>query len=830
MVFLSMAAAGLGVLIGRRAAQKKNLCERTNLARRPSTPSPSHHHDLFLSTIRPLTTARRPELLSQSSECPFRRSTVFRPRIDQFVPIRISLVRYQNLKHRSPHQRNAVFGPHHRLSTAGRPTLPAYPYKRTSHSSIVGNSAASQTGLFDRVSLQEAVHTHAAAGDAPPPPPQSAPRSPNALPRQFAELSDLGVDVRIVDTITKGMKYDDMTDVQSKTIPVSASGVDVIARAKTGTGKTLAFLIPTVNRLLKDGIKKLPYPQNVNGQKSFANVQALIISPTRELAAQIAQDAIRLTRGTGIEVATMVGGTGKSWSLRDYHNRGCHILVGTPGRLNDVLSDPVSGVVADKLKVLIFDEADSLMDMGFEKEIRAIQQFLPQQRQTLMFSATMPDKVREMISRSMRPGFKYVNTIDPREAETHTKVPQHLVMCDSYENVMPTIFELLQRENEAAKEGNSNFKAMVFFRTARLAELAALMFRRIRLPSRENHPLYPLDLIQIHSRLTQQRRTEAANAFKRADNAVLFSSDVTARGMDFPNVTHVIQIGAPSTREQYIHRIGRTARGKNIDAGKGVGYLIVSELDAQQTISQLQGLQLQMDAARSLVSPSAQLANLDALDPVAGEFARAIVQACSRLDPSLLRTTYQSMIGSYLSSGISPHKLMEDLYKMHKYNFGQEHPPSMSRSWAQRLALPYDFALQRGFVGHSEDAMEGGRASATRFSTRTRDVDNSEISSGGGDRFAERRPSRGSFGGGFGGRGGRGGFGGSRDGQRSGGYQSRGDRGGYSSGGYGDRDGQRSGGYQSRGGFGGRTGGGGRGGFGGQQRSRGGYQERQPAY
>ncbi|KAK6355552.1 hypothetical protein TWF696_004651 [Orbilia brochopaga] len=632
------------------------------------------------------------------------------------------------------------------------------------------------------------------------------------------------------------MKYEEMTDVQSKTIPVCASGVDVIARAKTGTGKTIAFLIPTINRLLKDGVKMSPHPQNVNGHKSFANVQALVISPTRELAAQIANDAIRLTRGTGLKVSTMVGGTGKSFSLRDYHQRGCHILVGTPGRLNDVLSDPVSGVVADNLKVLIFDEADSLMDMGFEKEIRAIQQFLPKQRQTLMFSATMPDKVREMISRSMRPGFKYVNTIDPREAETHTKVPQHLVMCDGYENVMPTIFELLQRENEAAKEQNTHFKAMVFFRTARLAELAAMMFRRIRLPSQESHPLYPLDLIQIHSRLTQARRTEAATAFKRATNAVLFSSDVTARGMDFPNVTHVIQIGAPSSREQYIHRIGRTARGKNIESGKGVGYLIVSDMDARQTLDSLKGLQLQTDAAASLVSPNAQLTNLDNLTPEAGEFARAVVQACSRLDPFLLKSTYQSMVGSYLSAGISAHKLVEDLYKMHRYNFGQEQPPSMSRQFAMRLAIPYDYAVQKGFVSRGEDAMDSGRMSNTRFSTRTRDVDNSELGP------EEPQPPRGQFrsrgGFGGGGRGGSGGFGGRQQfgsrggyGDRSGGgrggsggYQSRGGYGDRSGGGYGDRSG---GGYGDRsgGGYGGRGGGG----YGGQQR-RGGYQQRQQAY
>ncbi|EWC46044.1 hypothetical protein DRE_04618 [Drechslerella stenobrocha 248] len=700
---------------------------------------------------------------------------------------------------------------------------------------------------------QEAAQVQPDEAAAPPPP---ASKPEGGLPKKFAELAAHGVNERLVATITNRLKFEEMTDVQSKTIPISTTGVDVIARAKTGTGKTLAFLVPAISRILDKNVRNAQHPEMVNGKKSFADVRILVISPTRELADQIAKDAIRLTQGTGLQVGLMVGGVGKMYSLRDYHQRGCHILVGTPGRLNDVLQDPTSGVVMNNLETLIFDEADSLMSMGFEREINAIQGQLPRARQTLMFSATMPDSVRELISKNMRSGFKFINTIDPKEAETHTKVPQHLVSCDSYENVFPTIFELLDRENSAAKANGESFKAMVFFKTARHAELAALLFRQVRLPDRTDHPLYPLDLIQIHSRLTQHRRTEAANAFRQAENAILFSSDVTARGMDFPNVTHVIQVGSPPNREQYIHRVGRTARGKNIDTGKGVGYLVVSSLDAQHTLDSLRGIQLRTEVGRELVSPTANLSDLDGINPKAADFARAIVQACSRLDTSLTRNAYQSMFGAYMADGIKPHRLVEDMYKMTKYNFGWDQPPMMSRYLAAKMAIPFDYAISKGFFREDDGVRGTGRTSNTRFSTRTGGMDESEVEGGlhaerrrtntynsGGGRTGyatggrDAHPSAGRGGYSSGGRGsyssgGRGGYssggrGGYSSGGREGGYSSGGREGGYSSGGRGGyssggRGGGR-GGYSSggRGGSGGYSSGGREGGY--SSGGRGGY-------
>ncbi|KAK6515888.1 hypothetical protein TWF281_004479 [Arthrobotrys megalospora] len=650
---------------------------------------------------------------------------------------------------------------------------------------------------------------------------QGAPPAAPGNPTTFAGLADIGIHQKIVEVITERMKFDQMTEVQTKTIPVSLQGTDVIARAKTGTGKTLAFLIPAISNLLKGGLKKPEYPQNIRGNKSFADPRILVISPTRELAEQIAKDAHVLTRDTNLHVSCMVGGTGKAYSLRDYHQRGANILVATPGRLADVLSDPNTGVVMDNLETLIFDEADSLMSMGFEKEVKQIRGYLPKEKQTLMFSATMPDKVRQMIAETMRPGFKFVNTIDPNEAETHTKVPQHVVMCEGMENLHPTLFELLHRENSKAKQAGEPFKAMVFFGTARGAELAALMFRRVRLPGSDSHPLFPLDLIQIHSRLTQSRRTEAANAFRRGNNAILFSSDVTARGMDFPNVTHVIQVGSPSNREQYIHRIGRTARGKNIEGGRSVGYLLLSDVDSQIALRELRGIKLIHNENDDLVSKAANLSDIDTLHPKASEFARSIVEACGRLDSSLLKQAWTSMIGSYTTQGVDNMNMVRALHKVAKYNFGQEQPMAVSRDWAMKMGLPFDHAIKKGYISAMDPQDYRGRNSGVTYSSRSGQMGEDSFErrgSFGGDRGGSRggygsSGGRGGYGGrsegGFGNRQGGGSFGGRREGGSFGNRREGGNFGGRREGGNfgGRREGGDFGGRREGGSFGGRGGG-----------------------
>lgn len=391
----------------------------------------------------------------------------------------------------------------------------------------------------------------------------------------FQQLGERGlVGQSFIDRITRDMNISKMTDVQRLTIPASLEGTDVIAQARTGTGKTLAFLIPVLENILRAD----PGLRHRRGDRATASdVRALIISPTRELAEQIAVEAKRVVAGTGVVVQVGVGGTEKRASLQHMQRQGCHLLVGTPGRLNDLLSDPSSQVAAPRLHTFVLDEADRLLDDGFWPEIQAIQSLLPSpdkvERQTLMFSATIPDEVVHLVEETMRPNFRFVRTVADGEQPTHERVPQRLVVLKSFENVMPALLELCMRER--SKAGAPPFKAIVYSAANAHVSLAAAAFRALSTPNAEGfsrHPMHPTKIIEMHSRLTQRQRTYASDAFRRAESAVLFSSDVTARGMDFPNVTHVVQIGMPATRDVYVHRLGRTARGDK----SGEGWILLT--------------------------------------------------------------------------------------------------------------------------------------------------------------------------------------------------------------------------------------------------------------
>ena len=414
---------------------------------------------------------------------------------------------------------------------------------------------------------------------------------------KFQDLQDQGViHKNIVRNMTEGMGLETMTEVQAKTINAALKGTDIIAQARTGTGKTMAFLLPILQNILSEDPDLAKMVRGRGGPRSTADdIRALIVSPTRELAEQIAVEAKRLVAGTGVIVQTAVGGTQKSMGLRAIQREGCHILVGTPGRLKDILSDPYTKVEAPDLSALVFDEADRLLDQGFWPEIQEIMRLLPtpeeKNRQTLMFSATVPKEVISVVRGTLKPGFQFVKCVNDNEEPTHTRVPQMLVTTKGFENNLPALTELCAREIQKHNDDPTNvrpFKAIVYFGSTAEVSLATSSLHKLQTPEAENnsdafggreHPFgRRTRILEIHSKLTQGARTKAAENFRRADSAILLSSDVTARGMDFPNVTHVIQMGLPSSVEQYIHRIGRTAR-----AGKeGEGWLILNKLEDQE--------------------------------------------------------------------------------------------------------------------------------------------------------------------------------------------------------------------------------------------------------
>ncbi|KAH3050522.1 hypothetical protein KXW01_005698 [Aspergillus fumigatus] len=462
--------------------------------------------------------------------------------------------------------------------------------------------------------------------------------------REFTDLAERGlVDPKIIRAIVKDMNIKTMTDVQSQTLREILQGDDVLAQAKTGTGKTLAFLTPVFQNIMKDpSLKGLNWRRS---QVSSSDIRAIIISPTRELAEQIAVEARRLAAHSGVIVQTAVGGTQKREGLRRIQREGCHVLIGTPGRLKDVLSDSYNGVTAPNLSTLVLDEADRLLDDGFSDAIIDIQRLLPDpmkvDRQTLMFSATVPREVMQMVRKTMKPNFKFVKTVRDDEVPTHLTVPQKYVILRGYENAMPALLEFVTKYVEGEKENPNQrpFKAIVYFNSTVQTNLVYETFRNI--VEQRHHPLRRVRVYEIHSQLTQARRTRSSDFFRAAKSAILFSSDVTARGMDFPDVTHVIQVSIPRDRATYIHRLGRTARANKT----GEGWVLTHRGELPEFLKQLEGIPLNLDketfatATVDMTKPE-----LDPKSP-ATRFIQEIKDAVREVPESLKRRAYTSLLG-----------------------------------------------------------------------------------------------------------------------------------------------------------------------------------------
>lgn len=338
-------------------------------------------------------------------------------------------------------------------------------------------------------------------------------------------------------------------------------GVDCLAKAKTGTGKTLGFLIPTVETILK--VKQGGNP-----------VCALVISPTRELASQIATEAAALTTFHRMNIVCVIGGTNIQSDKKKLNAR-VDILIGTPGRLNDHLDNtPGFADRCRQLKVLILDEADQLLEQGFKPDIDRILARMPtrQQRQTLLFSATVPDSVKQIADKALSAQYAFVDTVGEESEQTHEHVLQHLTVLP-LDRQIAGIYNII---NSFTK--NDFYKIIVFFTTARVTGFMAEIFNTMK---------FPCEILEIHSRKSQPQRTRTSDIFRKPGNKILFSSDVSARGMDYPDVTHVLQVGL-TDREQYIHRLGRTARvGK-----QGMGWLLLAPFEVKAMDAELKDMKL----------------------------------------------------------------------------------------------------------------------------------------------------------------------------------------------------------------------------------------------
>ena len=345
-----------------------------------------------------------------------------------------------------------------------------------------------------------------------------------------------------------------MTQVQAQTIAVSLRGVDMLAKAKTGTGKTLAFLVPAVERLRLLG-------QN----RRTDSVGALIISPTRELATQIAEEAKMLLHFLpNFQIQVVFGGTNIRADLSKLKRRAPELLVATPGRLNDLLENHGLQSQMKALSVMVFDEADQLLEMGFRPAITQMLNMLPpkQTRQTLLFSATMPADIMGIARFALRESFEHIDCVG-EDQSTHQHVAQTVLVHPLETQIVELAFVL----KEAMAIDPNDFKVICFFTTARLTQFFAELFNLM--------PGFQSKVLEIHSRKSQSTRTKVSDKFRSGNRMILMTSDVSARGMDYPDVTRIVQVGMPSDKSQYVHRLGRTAR-----AGKtGDGVLLLADFE-----------------------------------------------------------------------------------------------------------------------------------------------------------------------------------------------------------------------------------------------------------
>jgi ATP-dependent RNA helicase RhlE len=334
------------------------------------------------------------------------------------------------------------------------------------------------------------------------------------------KFSELPLCAQLQSNLTKH-GFVEPTPVQNEAIPPALAGRDLVATAQTGTGKTLAFLLPLMESLIQ--------PQ---GQPAVG-IQALILTPTRELALQVQETALKLTPGLNLRSAVVVGGMNESTQLRDIR-RGAQILIATPGRLCDFLDRKL--VDLSRVAVLVLDEADRMLDMGFLPALKQVLQRIPERRQTLLFSATIEKSVAHLISAYVK------NPV--RVAIGATTKPIDRIDLHLYEVEQDGKLGLLEK---LLREEAGSF--LVFARTKHGTDRLA---RRLSAGG--------FDTARIHGDRTQGQRNQALAGFKKGDYRVLVATDVAARGIHVDDIAHVVNYDLPQVPEDFIHRVGRTGR------------------------------------------------------------------------------------------------------------------------------------------------------------------------------------------------------------------------------------------------------------------------------
>lgn len=324
------------------------------------------------------------------------------------------------------------------------------------------------------------------------------------------------------------MGFTTLTEIQARSIPALLEGRDLVGSAKTGSGKTLAFLIPSIELIYK--LKFMP--RNGTG--------VIIISPTRELSMQTFGVLKELMKYHHHTYGLVMGGASRHTEAQKL-SKGINILVATPGRLLDHLQN-TPDFLYKNLQCLVIDEADRILDIGFEEELKQIINLLPKRRQTMLFSATSTKKTEALTSLALKKEPIYVGVDDSKDTATVAGLEQGYVVCPSEKRLL-VLFTFLKK--------NRKKKVMVFFSSCMSVKFHHELFNYIDLP-----------VMCIHGKQKQTKRTTTFFQFCNAESGILLCTDVAARGLDIPAVDWIVQYDPPDDPKEYIHRVGRTARGE----------------------------------------------------------------------------------------------------------------------------------------------------------------------------------------------------------------------------------------------------------------------------
>ncbi len=335
-------------------------------------------------------------------------------------------------------------------------------------------------------------------------------------------FDQLGLSKSVLDALTaKG--YVNPTPIQAQSIPALLQGRDLLGIAQTGTGKTAAFVLPSIDRLVAS-----------NNRPNPRQCRMLVLAPTRELAAQIADNARLYSKGSRLSVVTVFGGTSLHKNKVDL-SKGVDILVATPGRMVDLIEQ--GHLTLNAVEIFVLDEADQMMDLGFIHALKRVVRLLPVRRQSLFFSATMPKAIRELAEQFIKDPVEV--KVAP-ESTTAERVEQQVIFVNQAEKQALLTMALMQLKID---------RALIFTRTKHGADRVVKLLASNGVASNA-----------IHGNKSQPQREKALGLFRSGEVPILIATDIAARGIDVSGVSHVFNYELPNVPEQYVHRIGRTAR------------------------------------------------------------------------------------------------------------------------------------------------------------------------------------------------------------------------------------------------------------------------------